>query len=133
MARQDNLVGQKLGTYEIQDVIGQGGMATIYKAWHPALERFAAIKVLLPHLLSDAEFVQRFQQEARAAAKLKHPNIVTIYDVTHQENYYYIVMEYVEGQPLDEIILQEKALPLDQVFDIVGQIGPRLDCGRSEK
>jgi serine/threonine protein kinase len=127
MARHNSLVGQCLGSYEIQEELGSGGMATIYKAWHAALQRQVALKVLSPHLLSDEEFVRRFQREAIAAAAFKHPNIVAIYDVAQQGNYYYIVMEYVEGRSLDKIIAEEGALPLDRVLHIVEQIGTALD------
>lgn len=79
-----DLVGKKLGKYEIIGKIGQGGMATVYKAIDTTLQRTVALKVMLPHLATDAGFVKRFQHEAVTAANLKHPHIVTIYEVGEQ-------------------------------------------------
>lgn len=76
-----DLIGQTLGQYQIMAEIGRGGMAVVYRATHLTLQRRVAIKVLPPHLALDRTFVGRFLHEARAAAQLKHPNIVTVYDV----------------------------------------------------
>ena len=87
---QGNLVGVTLGQYEIVELIGEGGMATVYKAWQPSLRRYVALKVLASHLADDAEFVKRFRQEAVSAANLKHTYIVTIHDVGTEDGYHYI-------------------------------------------
>ncbi len=95
---------QSLGPYKIVRLIGQGGMAKVYKAWQPSLNRPVALKVLLPQLTSDPSLIKRFQQEATTAARLRHPNIVTIYDVGEEGGIYFIAMEYLEGKTLKQII-----------------------------
>ena len=127
MAQQDSLVGRTLGQYQILDEIGRGGMATVYRAWQPTLRRHVALKVLASHLVDDREFTQRFQQEAVSAANLSHFNIVTIYDVAQESGYYYIAMEYIEGRPLDRVIMQDGALPLARVIRILRQVADALD------
>jgi Tol biopolymer transport system component len=122
-----NLVGKNLGQYQILEELGQGGMAVVYKAWQSSLRRNVAIKVMLPHLLTDREFVQRFQQEAVVAANLNHPNIVTIYEVSQHEGYFFIVMEYVEGWSLEQLILSEGALGLERGVHILRQVADALD------
>ncbi len=122
-----NLVGTTLGQYQIIELIGEGGMASVYKAWQPSLRRYVALKVLAPHLSSDAEFVQRFHQEAVSAANLKHTNIVTIHDVGTESGYHYIAMEFIEGASLEERIRSGQVFALEQAVDIVSQIGSALD------
>lgn len=124
--QQNNLVGTILGQYQIVELIGEGGMSSVYKAWQPSLRRYVALKVLAPHLTRDAEFVQRFHQEAVSAANLKHTNIVTIHDVGTESGWYYIAMEFIEGTSLEEYI-RSGSLTLEQVADIVSQIGAALD------
>jgi tetratricopeptide (TPR) repeat protein len=122
-----NLVGTTLGQYEIIELIGEGGMASVYKAWQPSLRRYVALKVLAPHLTGDAEFVQRFQQEAVSAANLKHPNIVTIHDVGTEGGYHYIAMEFIEGVSLEERIRSGQAFAPEQVVNVISQVGSALD------
>jgi serine/threonine protein kinase len=96
-----NLVGQTLGgRYQIQSLIGQGGMASVYKAYDPNLHRAVAIKVIHPHLSNNPEFFRRFEEEATAVAHLRHPNIVQMYDFNHDGDLYYMVMEFVMGETL---------------------------------
>lgn len=102
-------------------------MATVYRAWQPSLERYVAIKVLLPHLSRNRDFVRRFQHEATVAASLSHPSIVTIYDVGEQDGWVYIAMEYVDGRPLSSLIRREGPLPLDRAVRILGQVAGALD------
>ena len=90
-----NLEGKRLGKYEIQTVLGRGGMGVVYRAYDPTLNRTVAVKVLPAHLTWDKQFVERFLREAQAAAGLNHPNIVTIHDVGEQDGSYYFVMNYV--------------------------------------
>ena len=123
----NDLVGTTLGQYEIIELIGEGGMANVYRAWQPSLQRYVALKVLAPHLSDDASFVARFHQEAVSAANLKQSNIVTIHDVGDQDGHRYIAMEFIEGGSLEDRIRSQGALPLDQVVDIIGQIGQALD------
>lgn len=97
------IVGHKVGAYEVQKYITQGGMAHVYQAYDAGLERKVAVKILLPEFTRDRNFVERFRREARAAAQLRHPNIVQIYATgATEENLPYIVMEYVEGGALDQ-------------------------------
>lgn len=97
----NNLVGQTLGgRYQIESVIGQGGMAGVYKANDPNLRRTVAIKVIHTYLSNNAEFFRRFEEEAAVIARLRHPNIVQVYDFAHDGDLYYMVMEYVLGETL---------------------------------
>jgi serine/threonine-protein kinase len=96
-----DLVGKTLGgRYQIQSLIGQGGMASVYKAYDPNLQRSVAIKVIHSHLSDNPEFFRRFEEEATAVAKLRHPNIVQMYDFSHDDDLYYMVMEFVMGETL---------------------------------
>lgn len=123
----DNLVGQTLGQYQVLEKIGEGGMAAVYRAWQPSLQRYVALKVLHPYLLKDAEFVERFKQEAIIAANLRHHNIVTIYEVGQDKGRIFIAMEFIEGRSLGEIIASEGAMALDRAIDVVAQVASALD------
>lgn len=103
------------GRYRLLEPLGQGGMALVFKAQDLLLERAVAVKVLRDHWAADAEFVSRFRQEARAAARLSHPNIVAIYDVGEDAGRHYIVMEYVEGSSLKEELVRGPLSPLRTV------------------
>lgn len=122
-----SLVGYRLGKYEIRAEIGRGGMGAVYKGYDPLLDRYLAVKVLAPHLVWEEEFVQRFLREARSAARLKHPNIVTIHDVGQQEGWYYFVMEYVEGIALNDFIQRHGALPVHDVLEVIAALASALD------
>ena len=113
--------------YELIEPVGSGGMSTVYRARDLLLGRTVAIKMLHEGLTSDAEFLRRFQKEAHAAANLSHPNIVTVHDIGQDGRRYYIVMEYVEGWTLKELIRnyrQENGRPLhlDRTLDITIQV-----------
>ncbi|MCO6435079.1 serine/threonine protein kinase, partial [Nitrosomonas nitrosa] len=97
-----NLEGKNLGPYRILMQIGKGGMATIYKAYQPGMDRYVAVKVLSEYLISDVEFTQRFQQEARAISKLGHPHILPVHDYGQEGDITYIVLRYVESGTLKE-------------------------------
>ncbi len=97
---EDSLVGQTLGGYRLVGRLGQGGMATVYKAYEPALDRYVAIKVLPQFFANDPVFVQRFKREAKAVAQLNHPNIVPIYSFGETNNITYIAMQFVMGDTL---------------------------------
>jgi len=94
--------GTALGPYRIVERIGRGGMATVYKAYHPALDRYVAIKVLPDFFAEDEEYRERFQQEARSIARLKHPNILNIFDFGQEAGITFLVMELVEGGTLSD-------------------------------
>ena len=123
-----NLEGRLIGNrYEILEKIGNGGMATVYKARCHVLNRNVAVKVLKEEFTTDAEFVKRFNIEAQSAASLSHPNIVSIYDVGNEGDIYYIVMELVQGKTLKEIITDEGILPWKWTVNIAIQIASALE------
>ncbi|WP_422448249.1 Stk1 family PASTA domain-containing Ser/Thr kinase [Thermoanaerobacterium sp. DL9XJH110] len=128
------MIGKILGNrYTILEEIGGGGMAVVYKARCNLLNRVVAIKVLRSEFSGDEEFVRRFRREAQAAASLSHPNIVSIYDVGQEDGSYYIVMEYVEGKTLKDLIRQEAPMPPVEVVEIGRQICDALECAHKNK
>ena len=124
-----NLEGKLLGNrYEIIEKIGNGGMATVYKAMDKVLKRNVAVKILRDEFTTDEEFIKRFEVEAQSAARLTHPNIVSIYDVGVEDNLHYIVMELIQGKTLKEIILEEKGpLPWKWSVNVAIQIASALE------
>jgi len=122
-----DLVGKKLGQYQIIEEHGRGGMAVVYRAYQSSLNRYVAIKVLPPQFTFDEEFVQRFLREARSAAAMHHPNIVTIHDINQQDGLYFIVMEFVEGKTLDQLLAKTGPLPLPRIQRIVTQVVDALE------
>lgn len=115
--------GQKIdGRYQIIRTIGEGGMANVYLAYDTILEREVAVKVLRGDLANDEKFVKRFQREAKAASSLNHPNIVEMYDVGEDDGNYFIVMEYVNGKTLKNLIKKRGALSLSETIDIMLQL-----------
>ena len=118
------------GRYRLRKQLGSGGMASIYEAEDTSLGRRVAVKLLHPQFASDPEFVQRFEQEARAVAALNHPGIVGVYDVGHDSSQRFIVMELVEGRSVKDLI-REGPLPPDRAIDIGIQISKALDCAHS--
>lgn len=115
--------GQKISDrYQIVKSIGEGGMANVYLAFDTILERNVAIKILRGDLATDEKFVRRFQREALAASSLTHQNIVEVYDVGEDNGEYYIVMEYIEGKQLKQLLKKRGKLTLSEVVDIMGQI-----------
>jgi serine/threonine protein kinase len=110
--------GEVVGPYRIIDQIGQGGMATVFKAYHAALDRYVAIKVLNPAIQQDPGFLARFQREARIVAKLDHPHIIPIYDFAIHEGTPYLVMRYIEGQSL-KAMLRNRPMPAKQVLALI--------------
>ncbi|MBL0388830.1 Stk1 family PASTA domain-containing Ser/Thr kinase [Tumebacillus sp. ITR2] len=117
------MIGRKLGNrYEVIEKIGGGGMAVVYRALDTLLNRNVSIKVLRAQFSMDEDFVRRFRREAQAAASLSHPNVVNIYDVGVEGEDYYIVMEFVDGLTLKEIIQDRAPLPVAEAIDIGKQI-----------
>ena len=107
------LEGRVLGNrYELIEKVGNGGMATVYKATDMVLKRYVAVKILRDEFTTDEEFIKRFETEAQSAARLTHPNIVSIYDVGVDAGIYYIVMELIQGKTLKEIIVEEKGISI---------------------
>ncbi|MBZ0308038.1 MAG: protein kinase, partial [Anaerolineae bacterium] len=126
MMMQD-LSGQKLGQYELRERLGRGGMAEVYKAYQPGMDRFVAVKVMLGHLADDEGFITRFKREAQSVGKLRHPHIVNVFDFGVERNVYFMVMEYIEGDNLKHYIQQRHALPLLDALKIASQIADALD------
>ena len=116
------LAGQTLGKYRILDPLGRGGMAQVYKAYHPQLDRYVAVKILRSDLVEEEEFLARFHREARAVAALRHPNIVQIFDFDVQDDLYYMVMELLEGDTLkaylNSLRVRGEHLPLGEMVRI---------------
>ena len=92
-----DLIGDMLGPYRIVESIGAGGMATVYKAYQPGLDRYVALKVLSPAHATEPGFRERFEREAKAIANLHHPNILPVYDYGEDKGYHYLAQRYVEG------------------------------------
>ncbi len=116
-----------IGKYEILEELGRGGFAVVYKARDVELDRLVALKILRPALSDDPGFVARFKQEARAAARLKHPHIVTVYDAAQIDERLIIAMQYVEGRTLRDELQEQGLLPLDRTLTILEQIADALD------
>lgn len=127
-----NLVGQHIGRYLIQEEIGRGGMARVYRALDTLLQRTIALKVLAPQLAIDPEFSRRFEREAVTAANLRHPNIVTIYDVGEHNGLRYIAMEYIHGRTLHAIIEERGALGLAGAISIIAPVAAALDYAHTQ-
>lgn len=130
------LEGQNLGKYRILEPLGRGGMAQVYKAYHPQLDRFVAIKILRSDLVGEVEFLARFRREARAVAALRHPHIVQIYDFDAQDDLYYMVMELLEGDTLKAYLnamrVRGERLPLGETVRIFSDVLDGLSYAHGE-
>jgi serine/threonine protein kinase len=117
------LEGMNLGKYQLREQLGHGGMASVYRAYHPQLDRFVAVKVLRGELVDDPEFLARFQREAKIVAALRHANIVQVYDADMQDDVYYMVMELLEGDTLKARLTdyraREEPMPLGEVVRVM--------------
>jgi len=120
------MIGSKLGPYEIREEIGRGGMAAVYRAYQMSVDREVAIKVILKSIALDEHTVQRFQREARLIARLEHPHILPIYDFDGGHEPPYIVMRFLDGGTLKEVMKQGH-LPLDEIAYLLRQVGTALD------
>lgn len=118
-------VGENIGPYRIIEQLGQGGMATVYKAYHASLDRYVALKALHPAFGEDVTFETRFQREARVVAKLEHPHIVPVYDYAEHEKRPYLVMKYIEGDTL-KARLSEGPLTSEEISRVVDAVGSAL-------
>lgn len=128
VVEQETMTGHTLANrYQILEEVGTGGMAVVYKARDILLDRIVAVKILHAEYGNDHEFVTRFRQEAQAAAKLSHPNIVNIYDVGKDGDIHYIVMEFVRGETLKEYIEKHGHLPINTSIQIAFDIGEALE------
>jgi serine/threonine-protein kinase len=127
----ENLINQTLGPYQIKEKIGQGGMAYVFRAYHPALDRYVAIKVLSPALANEPGFTERFKREARAVARMNHPNILQVHDFGVEDNYHYIVMRYVEGAVTLHTLMQRNE-PVDKSIGYILQMADALNYAHQQ-
>src|SRR3954447_17624370 len=133
----DPLIGKQLGDYVIQGLLGRGGVARVYKGFDERLQRFAAVKVINTDFLAadQAEYTERFRREARAIARLHHPNIVGIYQFGEYEGSYYMAMVFLEGQDLRQILKdyneRRQMMPMTEVASVIRGIGSALDYAHS--
>lgn len=119
--------GMRMGHYRLVRKIGEGGMGSVFEAIQDGLNRKVALKVLPTRLLSDAAYLERFQREARAAAGLNHPNIVTVYDIGQDRGHHFFSMEYVDGESLQKRLEREGKIPLQEALSIIIRIADALD------
>ena len=133
----DDLSGRTLGRYQVLERLGRGGMAEVYRAYQPSLDRYVAIKVIYPHLASDPALLERFGREARAVAALHHPNIVQVHDFDVQAGSAFMAMEFINGPTLKAAIqsLHERGrlLPLPVVGQIIGQLADALGYAHEQR
>jgi len=126
-----DMIGKTLGQYTIVEKLGQGGMAEVFKAYQPALDRYVAIKILHSMVAMDEQFLARFQHEARAVAKLRHGHIVQVYDFGSEDNTYYMVMEFIDGQTLKARLRDLKeagqTMSLDETQRIIRAVAEALE------
>src|SRR5215207_10751650 len=127
MAGLEKYIGDVLdGKYRLEKLLGQGGMGAVYLATHLGTERYVALKLIAPQFMRNDEFVERFKREARAAGRLRHPNVVDVTDFgfaeTDSSRVAYLVMEYLDGCTLADVLAEEKRLPLVWVVDILEQV-----------
>ena len=127
------MVGELIaGRYEVQELVGTGGMSSVYRAHDRLLERDVAIKVLHEQFTADGEYVERFRREARAVAQLSHPNIVTVIDRGEQDDRQFIVFEYVDGENLKALIDREGPLPEREAIELALQVARALGFAHEE-
>lgn len=127
----DNLIGKMLGRYHLLEKLGEGGMAAVYKALDTSLERHVAIKVILPYQEQSEQFLARFKREARALAKLSHPNILKIFDFGEYEGSPYLVMEYISGGTLKEWLVGS-SVPWQRAAQLLGCVARALEAAHAE-
>lgn len=127
-----DLAGTTLGKYQVMERLGRGGMADVYRAYQPGLDRYVAIKVMHGHLTEDPSFITRFKREAQSVASLRHPNIVQVIDFDVQDDEYYMVMEYIQGETLKALLQRRGALPVSQALDIATRLADALAYAHSQ-
>jgi hypothetical protein len=122
----EDLTGKQFGSYQIVAPLGEGGMAAVYKAYQPAMERYVALKVLPRHFADDPQFVTRFKQEAKVLAQLQHPHILPVFDFGEFDEYTYLVMPFVKSGTLTDE-LKGEPFPIERIDKVIAQIGGALD------
>jgi tRNA A-37 threonylcarbamoyl transferase component Bud32 len=127
----EELAGRQFGPYRVVAALGQGGMASVYKAFQPAVNRYVALKVLGQHFMTDPQFVQRFRHEAAILAQLQHPHILPVFDFGESDGYAFLTMPFIDGGTLASM-LKGRPLPLDVVERVIRQLGDALDYAHSQ-
>src|SRR5262245_17311449 len=112
------MIGYTVGTYKITEKLGEGGMGAVYRGIDIMLEREVAIKALRPELARQPDLVERFRSEAKTLAKLNHPNIATVYNFLRQNDDFFMVMEFVQGETLDNVIKRFGAMPIERAVPL---------------
>lgn len=125
-------IPEKVGRYQLKEVVGRGGMGVVYKAHDPNLAIDVAIKVLRPDMADKKRFIQRFFQEAKVIARLTHPNIIQIYNIDEADGQFFIAMRFIQGKPLHKYI-RETGPDLNKIIDIIVQIADALDYAHKNK
>jgi serine/threonine protein kinase len=125
-----DIIGKQIGQYQIEEQIGQGGMATVYRAYQPSINRYVAIKILPSQYAQDPNFVKRFEQEAKAIAALEHPHILPVYDFGTQDGLTYMAMRYVRGGTLSNLMGQP--LSNERIVRLVGDMARALDYAHKQ-
>ena len=125
-------IGKTIGVYQVVEQVGRGGMATVFKAYQPSMDRYVAIKILPSHFTQDESFVGRFTQEARTLARLEHPHILPVHDYGEQEGTTYLVMRYVEAGTLKDLVTRDGPMELKEAARVLGQVGGALDYAHSQ-
>jgi hypothetical protein len=126
----EDLSGRQFGPYRIVEPLGEGGMATVYKAYQASTDRYVALKILPPYFTHDRTFAARFEQEAKIVARLQHPHILPVFDFGRDGDFTYIVMPFIETGSLADL-LETGPLPLTTVLTVIGQVGDALDYAHS--
>lgn len=132
MSENPSLVGKEISGCEILNKVAEGGMGAVYKARHKALNRIVCVKILSPALANDKKAVELFLTEARAIAELDHPNIVNVYNVGKEKGYYFIVMSFIEGQTLSQMLKKNKVLPIGLILDLFEGVLLGLDAAHAK-
>ena len=132
MAERETMIGRVIGgRYKVEQILGRGGMAEVYKAYQETLDRHVAVKLIHTFLADDADFLARFQREARAVAGLRHPNIIQVYDFDTEGDTTYMVMEFIDGPTLKDIIeelhAKNETMPLNEAIEVIKSVGMALD------
>jgi len=121
------LIGRKLGQYEVVELLGKGGMATVYKGYQESIDRYVAIKVLPPHPGLDEQFIQRFQLEAKTIGGLQHPHILSLYDYGNEDDIIYLVMQYADGGTLGDLMIKGQPMNIKQAERFIRESASALD------
>jgi len=125
--QKDPLIGMTLGGCRIQALLGRGGMGTVYRAHHIALDKPVALKVLAGHLEADVQFVERFQREARAAAKVEHPNVIQVLNVAEEKAQHFIILQFIDGENLEQMLERNGRLDLQMATRIARDAAAGLE------